>query len=185
MILLLLADGFEETEALVPLDLLKRARLNVQTVGITGKVVTGAHGIPVTADLSPRDIKDKIDLLILPGGMPGAKNLDESPAVDRLIEKTQSDGGRLAAICAAPMILGHRGLLRGKRAVCFPGFENELKGATVTNARVETDGNITTAVGMGAAYEFGLALIACLLGRAAAETVKRSALIPDGVTIPD
>ena len=89
MILLLLADGFEETEALVPLDLLKRARLNVQTVGITGKVVTGAHGIPVTADLSQRDIKDKIDLLILPGGMPGAKNLDESPAVDRLIEKTQ------------------------------------------------------------------------------------------------
>ena len=185
MILLLLADGFEETEALVPLDLLKRAKCNVQTVGITGKTVTGAHGIPVTADLSPREIKGKIDLLILPGGMPGAKNLDESPDVDRLIEKTQSDGGRLAAICAAPMILGHRGLLKGKRAVCFPGFENELKGATLTKSRVETDGNITTAVGMGAAYEFGLALIACLLGRGAAEAVKRSALIPEQIAIPD
>ena len=185
MILLLLADGFEETEALVPFDLLKRAKCEVQTVGITGKTVTGAHGIPVTADLSPRDVKGKIDALILPGGMPGAKNLDESPDVDRLIEKTVADGGRLAAICAAPMILGHRGLLKGKRAVCFPGFESELKGATVTKARVENDGMITTAVGMGAAYEFGLALISRLKGRDAAESVKRSALIPDGVTIPD
>ena len=185
MILLLLADGFEETEALVPLDLLKRAKCDVGTVGITGKTVTGAHGIPVTTDLSPRDIKGKIDLLILPGGMPGTKNLDESPDVDRLIEKTRSDGGRLAAICAAPMVLGRRGLLKGKRAVCFPGFENELAGASVLRSRVVTDGKITTAVGMGAAYEFGLELISLLLGRAAAESVKRSALIPEQIAIPD
>ena len=178
MILLLLADGFEETEALVPFDLLRRAKLDVRTVGITGKTVTGAHGIAVTAQLSPRDVKGKIDALILPGGMPGAKNLDNSSDVDRLIEQPVADGGHLAAICAAPMVLGHRGFLAGKRAVCFPGFENELKGATVTNARVETDGNITTAVGMGAAYEFGLELISVLAGRDAAEAVRRSALIP-------
>ena len=178
MILLLLADGFEETEALVPYDLLCRAKLDVKTVGITGKTVTGAHGIAVTAQLSPRDVKGKIDALILPGGMPGAKNLDGSSDVDRLIEKTLADGGHLAAICAAPMVLGHRGLLAGKRAVCFPGFEGELTGAIPCRERVVTDGKITTAVGMGAAYEFGLELISRLAGRETAETVQRSALIP-------
>ena len=179
MIYLLLADGFEETEALVPLDLLRRAKLDVKTVGITGKTVTGSHGIAVAADIPPRDAKEKIDALILPGGMPGTKNLDASRDVDRLIEKTISDGGRLAAICAAPLVLGRRGLLSGKRAVCFPGFENELTGSTVTKNRVETDGNVTTAVGMGAAYEFGLELIACLAGRDAALSVGRSSLIPE------
>ena len=178
MILLLLADGFEETEALVPLDLLRRGKLDVRTVGITGKTVTGAHGIAVTAQLSPRDVKGKIDALILPGGMPGAKNLDNSSDVDRLIEQTVADGGHLAAICAAPMVLGHRGFLAGKRAVCFPGFESELTGAIRTENRVETDGKVTTAVGMGAAYEFGLELISVLAGRDAAEAVRRSALIP-------
>ena len=178
MILLLLADGFEETEALVPFDLLCRAKLDVRTVGITGKTVTGAHGIAVTAQLSPRDVKGKIDALILPGGMPGAKNLDNSSDVDRLIGQTVADGGHLAAICAAPMVLGHRGLLAGKRAVCFPGFESELTGAIRTENRVETDGKVTTAVGMGAAYEFGLELISVLAGSATAEAVRRSALIP-------
>ena len=178
MVSILLATGFEETEALVPYDLLRRAKLDVRTVGITGKTVTGAHGIAVTAQLAPRDVKGKIDALILPGGMPGAKNLDTSSDVDRLIEKTVSDGGRLAAICAAPMVLGHRGLLSGKRAVCFPGFESELTGAISSRERVVTDGKITTAVGMGAAYEFGLELISVLSGSETAEAVRRSALIP-------
>ena len=185
MILLLLADGFEETEALVPLDLLRRGKCDVKTVGVTGKTVTGAHGISVTADISPRDARGKIDALILPGGMPGTLNLDGSPDVDRLIEKTLADGGRLAAICAAPLILGRRGLLKGKRAVCFPGFENELTGAIPSEKRVETDGVITTSVGMGAAYEFGLALLALLAGRETAEQVRRSSLIPEQIAIPD
>ncbi|MBP5610146.1 MAG: DJ-1/PfpI family protein [Clostridia bacterium] len=185
MILLLLADGFEETEALVPLDLLRRGKCDVKTVGITGKTVCGAHGIPVTADLVPNDVRGKIDALILPGGMPGTTNLDASPDVDRLIEKTLSDGGRLAAICAAPLILGRRGLLTGKRAVCFPGFESELTGAVKTNARVVTDGNVTTAVGMGAAYEFGLALLSLLAGKQTAEQVRVSSLIPPTIAIPD
>ena len=185
MILLLLADGFEETEALVPLDLLRRGKCDVKTVGITGKTVVGAHGIAVTADLSPKEATGKIDALILPGGMPGTTNLDASREVDRLIEKTQSDGGRLAAICAAPLVLGRRGLLAGKRAVCFPGFENELKGAVASKKRVETDGKVTTAVGMGAAYEFGLALLALFKGKETAERVRVSSLIPDAIPIPD
>ena len=185
MILLLLADGFEETEALVPLDLLRRGKCDVKTVGITGKTVVGAHGIAVTADLLPSDARGKIDALILPGGMPGTTNLDASPDVDRLIERTLSYGGRLAAICAAPLVLGRRGLLKGKRAVCFPGFESELTGAVRTNARVVTDGNVTTAVGMGAAYEFGLALLSLLAGKKTAEQVRVSSLIPDGIKVPD
>ena len=185
MILLLLADGFEETEALVPLDLLRRGKCDVKTVGITGKTVVGAHGIAVTADLSPKDVLGKIDALILPGGMPGTSNLDVSPDVDRLIRQTLSDGGRLAAICAAPLVLGRRGLLVGKRAVCFPGFENELRGAIKSDKRVETDGSVTTAVGMGAAYEFGLALLSLLAGRETAEAVRLSSLIPDGITVPE
>ena len=185
MILLLLADGFEETEALVPLDLLRRGKLEVRTVGITGKTVTGAHGIAVTADLVPKAVSGTIDALILPGGMPGTTNLDASRDVDRLIDKTLSDGGRLAAICAAPIVLGRRGLLDGKRAVCFPGFENQLRGAIKSDKRVETDGNVTTAVGMGAAYEFGLALLSLLAGRKTAEQVRVSSLIPESVKIPD
>ncbi|MBO4283821.1 MAG: DJ-1/PfpI family protein [Clostridia bacterium] len=185
MILLLLADGFEETEALVPLDLLRRGKCDVKTVGITGKTVSGAHGIAVTADLLPKEVAGKIDALILPGGMPGTTNLDASPDVDRLIEKTLSNGGRLAAICAAPMVLGRRGLLQNKRAVCFPGFESELKGAILSNKRIETDGNVTTAVGMGAAYEFGLALLSLLAGNQTAEQVRVSSLIPPAITIPD
>lgn len=183
MILLLLADGFEETEALVPLDLLRRGKLDVRTVGITGKTVVGSHGIAVTADLLPKDVGGKIDALILPGGMPGTTNLDSSKDVDRFIQKTLADGGRLAAICAAPLVLGRRDLLKGKRAVCFPGFESELKGSIRSDKRVETDGNVTTAVGMGAAYEFGLALLAALAGREAAEKVRSSSLIP--IPIPD
>jgi len=185
MILLLLADGFEETEALVPLDLLRRGKLDVKTVGITGKTVTGAHGIPVTADLVPKEVSGKIDALILPGGMPGTTNLDASPDVDRLIEKTVADAGRLAAICAAPLVFGRRGLLAGKRAVCFPGFEAELKGAVPSKKRVETDGLVTTAVGMGAAFEFGLALLSLLAGKRTAEQVRSSSLIPREIEIPD
>ena len=185
MILLLLADGFEETEALVPLDLLRRGKLEVKTVGITGKTVLGAHGIAVTADLVPKQVSGKIDALILPGGMPGTTNLDKSKEVDRLIDKTRADGGRLAAICAAPLVLGRRGLLQGKRAVCFPGFESELKGAIPSDKRVETDGSVTTAVGMGAAYEFGLALLSLLAGQTVAEQVRVSSLIPESVKIPD
>lgn len=164
MITVLLADGFEEIEALTPVDMLRRAGKKVVTVGITGKTVTGAHGIAVIADCEPKDLPhDKIECLILPGGMPGTKNLDESPETDALINRTLSDGGRLAAICAAPSVLGKRGLLRGKKATCYPSFERFLEGATTSTEKVVTDENVTTSRGAGTAMDFALELVSLLV----------------------
>lgn len=164
MITVLLADGFEEIEALTPVDMLRRAGKNVVTVGITGKTVTGAHGIPVIADCEPKDLPHgKIECLILPGGMPGTKNLDASPETDALINRTLSDGGRLAAICAAPSVLGKRGLLRGKKATCYPSFERFLEGATASTEKVVTDENVTTSRGAGTAMDFALELVSLLV----------------------
>ena len=176
MIYLLLAAGFEECEALVPLDLLRRAGLSVKTVAVTAGPVTGSHGITVAADIPATGANEPIDLLILPGGMPGTKNLDASPHVDRLIARAQADGGHIAAICAAPMILGKRGLLRGKEAVCYPGFEEYLTGARLSDRRVVTDGKVITAAGMGVALDFGLALVAALKGEEAANALRAAVL---------
>ncbi|MBQ8174552.1 MAG: DJ-1/PfpI family protein [Clostridia bacterium] len=178
MIYLLLAAGFEECEALVPADLLRRAGLVVKTVAITAGPVTGSHGITVQADIPASEANEPIDLLILPGGMPGTKNLDDSPHVDKLIERTMAESGHIAAICAAPMILGKRGLLRGKEAVCYPGFERYLEGAQLSDRRVVTDGNISTAVGMGAAGEFGLELVSILTSREEANELAKAAMLP-------
>lgn len=163
MIYMLLANGFEEVEALAPLDMLRRAELDAKTVSIEKeKVVLGAHGIPIVADLMPSEVEKDISLLILPGGMPGAERLDASPITDEFIEKTAKSGGRYAAICAAPLVFGKREMLRGKNAVCYPGFEKYLLGATLSHERVVTDGSFTTAVGMGAAIEFGAELVRLL-----------------------
>ena len=173
MIYLLLADGFEEVEALTPLDLLRRAGKEVKTVSITEeRVVMGAHGISVLADITKNELCDACDeMLILPGGMPGTLHLDASPVTDRLIGEVLAHGGHIAAICAAPSILGKRQLLQGKRAVCYPGFEKDLSGAEVLNTSVVTDGNITTATGAGVAVLFGGALVDVLCGREAAKAL--------------
>ncbi len=165
-IALLLAQGFEEVEALTPLDVLRRAGITVDTVGIGSKEIIGAHNIAIIADItdSQADI-DSYDAVILPGGMPGAKNLDKSDFVSDIIASVNERGGILAAICAAPMILGHRGLLEGKRAVCYPGFESELTGATILSKGVVTDGNVTTARGMGVALEFSKELVSLICGK--------------------
>jgi 4-methyl-5(b-hydroxyethyl)-thiazole monophosphate biosynthesis len=179
MIYVLLADGFEEIEALAPVDILRRAGLAVQTVGITGRTVYGAHGIAVEADIAPEEASEPLDLLMLPGGMPGASNLDQAPAVDALLERAVREGTHIGAICAAPFILGKRGLLAGKQAVCYPGFEDQLLCATYCpDKRVITDGRITTAVGMGAACEFGLALLAALGKEEQAQAIAKAAFIP-------
>ena len=165
MVIIMLADGFEELEALSPLDILLREEIETKTVGITGKVVTGTHGVKVYADLLPGEVDlDKIEAVIFPGGMPGAVNLDASPFTDIAIEAALKNSARLAAICAAPLVLGRRGLLAGKTATCFPGFENELKGATVSNLAVITSGNITTAKNFEAAFAFGKELASLLRG---------------------
>ena len=177
MIYMFLANGFEEVEALCPLDLLRRAGCDVTTVGIGGDTVLGAHGIAVHADLPDTMYRDSHpEMIILPGGMPGTRHLDESRTVDAALRAAASSGAYLAAICAAPMVLGKRGYLNGKKAVCFPGFEEHLTGATLPDdgARVVCDGKVITAKGMGVALEFGLALVRALKGDAVAEQIRTS-----------
>ena len=171
MIYVFLADGFEEIEALTPVDMLRRAGVPVKTVCIypdrANRVVMGSHNIPVTADLTAAEAENipaELAMVILPGGMPGSKNLDESALVDTYLQYASDKRLYIAAICAAPMVLGRRGLLDGKRAVCYPGFENELKGAAVTESAVEIDGTIVTACGMGAAVKFGGVLVRLMKG---------------------
>ncbi len=176
MICIFLADGFEEIEALTPLDIFRRAGLEAITASV-GKErrVRGAHNIEVMADLSADQVDfSKLTLVLFPGGMPGAENLDASPFTDEAIEAVMKNGGRIAAICAAPLILARRGLLDGKRAVCYPGFEAELKGAKIQSAPVVTDGNITTSRGMGSALAFALELTSLLADDDAAKKIFRS-----------
>lgn len=164
MIIVLIANGFEEIEALTPVDMFRRAGLEIKTVGVNGLVATGAHGIKISCDALPEDIDlDSLTMAVFPGGMPGATNLDASPFTDRVIEAVLKNGSRLAAICAAPLVLGHRGLLNGKKATCYPGFESELIGATVINEAVVTDGNITTGRGMEYSLPFAKELVSLAL----------------------
>ena len=179
MVYVFLANGFEEVEALAPIDLLRRAAIPTTVVGVGSEYIRGSHGIVVKADITdvcfaPTDI----DAVILPGGMPGASNLDACEAVDIAL-KAAVDGGKIVgAICAAPFVLGKRGYLCGKRATCFPGFEAELLGAGVSGARVERDGNIITAIGMGAAMEFGLMLVAAIKDEETASQLSKATLSP-------
>ena len=176
MVYLLLADGFEEIEALMPLDLMRRAGLEVTTVGIGGKDITGSHGITVKADITDSDLADNApECVILPGGMPGTKNLDASPVVHKALDDALENNSLICAICAAPMILGKRGILRGKKATCFPGFEEYLEGATV-GGRAVRDGQVITGIGMGAALEFGIEIVAALKGREEAEKLAAAVL---------
>ncbi len=173
-----LADGFEEVEALCPLDILRRAGIEVTTVGVGGKdLIRGAHGIIVHADIPDIMYRDSApDMIILPGGMPGSSNLDESRIVDSALRAAHRHGKFLAAICAAPMVLGKRGYLEGKRAVCFPGFEEHLRGADLTvDSALVRDENVITAKGMGVAFDFGLELVRCLKDDGTAEKIKSSA----------
>ena len=179
MIYMFLANGFEEVEALCPLDLLRRAGRSVTTVGVGGDTVVGSHGITVHADIPDTMYRDCApDMIILPGGMPGTRHLDASPTVESALRAARSHDSLIAAICAAPMILGKRGFLEGKRAVCFPGFEEYLTGATLPTdgTRVVRDGRIITAAGMGVALDFGLALVAALEGEEAADALRASVL---------
>lgn len=180
MIYVFLADGFEEVEALAPVDLLRRTGLTVQTVGVTGKVVTGSHGVAVAADILPEAVvlDDAVEAVVLPGGMPGASNLDASPVVQAAVDFAAQNGKLVCAICAAPFILGKKGLLSGKRATCFPGFEEQLCGARVTGEFVSQDGQYITAKGMGAAVDFGLAVVKALCGAEAAAQLRAAIQAP-------
>lgn len=179
MVYVLLAEGFEEIEALAPVDILRRGGVEVRTVGITGKTVCGSHGIPVIADILPDEVANDMEMLVFPGGLPGSDHLHASAESDRLIAMAKKKGAHIAAICAAPYLLGLRGLLEGKCATCYPDdkFRSRLLGASVSDERVVTDGLITTGAGMGAAQEFGLRLLALLRGEEAARKIATGALI--------
>ena len=174
MFYLFLADGFEETEAIAPLDIMRRADLEVYTVGVGAKVITGAHGIPVVCDVIDCEVGPDSDVegIILPGGMPGTLNLEKAASVSKFIEYANDNGLLIAAICAAPSILGHKGLLKDKKATCFPGFEEQLLEAKVQNASVVTDGNIITAMGAGVALKFGLEIVKYVKGEGEANHLK-------------
>ena len=170
MIVVFLANGFEEIEALATVDVLRRADLSVLTVGVGGKTATGAHGIVVTADCADTDpLPEEVQAVILPGGLPGTTNLEASPVVQAYLEKADAQGALLGAICAAPSVLGHKGLLRGKRATCYPGYEDDLLGAVCTGESVVTDGRVITAKGAGVSVDFGLAVVAALVSPAVAK----------------
>ena len=173
MFYIFLADGFEEVEALAPVDILRRAKIPVTTVGVGGELIRGSHNICVKADICIDDLVlgEDTEGVILPGGMPGTRNLDASAAVRSAVTYCADRGLCVCAICAAPSVLGHMGLLRGKRATCFPGFEGELDGALTTGEKVTADGNIITAKGAGCALEFGFAITALARGQEAADAV--------------
>lgn len=175
MIYVCLADGFEEMEAIAPIDILRRAELPVQTVGITGPFIRGAHGIVVEADLMADQMEfSKMEALVLPGGMPGTLHLEQSKEVQGAIDAAVKQECYLCAICAAPSILGHKHLLEGRRAVCFPGYEQELYGARLSGDLVVTDGKLITAKGAGAALEFGLQIVAEMAGKEKSEKIRAS-----------
>lgn len=172
------ADGFEEIEGLTVVDLMRRAGAQVQMVSISdGLAVKGSHGIEIKADTFFEDVDfGQADLLVLPGGMPGTLHLGEHQGLTKLLTETVAQGKRVAAICAAPSVLGGLGLLKGKRAVCYPGFEDKLTGAQVGTEEVVTDGNITTSRGLGTAIPFALELISLLFGQEKAEEIGASVI---------
>lgn len=161
MITVFLANGFEEVEAITPVDIMRRSGLDVRTVSIyDSPMVTGAHKVPIQADMVFCQVDfSQVDLIVLPGGLPGSTNLDACEPLCQAIKKHTEGGKPVAAICAAPLVLGHLGLLVGRKATCYPGVEPELTGATCTGAMVEVDGNIITGKGPAAAFEFGYTLV--------------------------
>ena len=178
-IFVFLATGFEEIEALTPVDVLRRAGLNVQTVSVMEEqTVSGAHGVPVLADKMFAEINpEDAEMILLPGGLPGATNLNEHAGLSELILNFASAGKPLAAICAAPLVFGNRGLLAGKKATCYPGFETYLQGAEYTANLVEVDGNFITGKGPGAALEFAFAIVEKYCGAAKVQELKQGMMI--------
>ena len=174
MLYMFFANGFEEVEAIAALDVIRRAGIDIKSVGVGSKTVTGSHGITVVCDVTNDEIKsfDGVDGVILPGGMPGTTNLYADETFNKAVDYCAENNLLLAAICAAPLILGRKNLLNGKEAICFPGFEDELIGAAISDDYVCTCDNIITARGMGSAVNFGVAIVAYFKGQDFAAELK-------------
>lgn len=173
MVYAFLADGFEEVEALMVVDILRRAGIETVTVSVSDNYeVKSSHNILIKADALIKDVDfDKAELIFLPGGIPGTPNLAACKTLVDNIKDFNNKGKRLAAICAAPSILGELGILEGKLVSCYPGYEDSLKGATYKREKVITDGNVTTARGLGAAIDMGLELVAILKSKDEADSI--------------
>lgn len=175
MVYVFLADGFEIIEALAPVDMLRRAKIDVKTVGVSSEIVTSSCGVGVKCDMTidEFDFYD-VEAVVLPGGMPGTLNLENSSAVQKVIDNANNTNAFICAICAAPSILGHKGLLSGKKAVCFPGFENTLEGCESCCEYVVTDGKFITAKGAGVCIDFGLEIVKQLRGGELSDEIRKS-----------
>lgn len=173
-VLVFFADGFEEIEALTVVDIVRRAGVDISMISIDGsKQVTGSHGITVAMDESIYDVNfADADMIVLPGGMPGTRNLEANDDLMRNVDDFCSSNRYVAAICAAPTILGHRGLLVGKKACCYPGMEDQLQGAEVTKDKVTVADKIITSRGMGTAIPFALKIVELLVDKDAADKLS-------------
>ena len=178
MVYMLLGTGFEETEAIAPLDLLRRANIEVVTVGLNGKIIKGSHGIGVEADLEigQADFSDA-EMIILPGGLGGVASIKACPAALDAVRHAYETGKYVAAICAGPTILASLGITDGKNATCYPGCESQMGSANMVTAAAVTDGKVITGTSAGCAIPFGLALIAALKGQEAADAVEKQIVI--------
>ena len=178
MVYVHLAEGFEEVEAMTIIDLLRRADIETETVSITGRLpVTGAHGIEVVADILFDDaVYGTCEMIVLPGGMPGATNLDAHEGLREKIFSFHNQGKKLAAICAAPLVLGHAGVLKGKKATCYPSFEKELEGAETSEDPVVSDQGVITSRGPATAMAFALKLIEELKSKETADEIASGLL---------
>lgn len=177
-----LLPGFEEIEAVTIIDVLRRAELRVLVASTAPGPVRGSHDIEVTADTALAAVAaDAVDMIALPGGMPGATNLARDPEVQRLIRELAAAGKYTTAVCAAPIALAAAGVHRGKRVTCFPGFEPQLEGGTVVEDRVVVDGTLVTSRGPGTALEFALALVGVLCGETARAEMARGMLVSSRV----
>ncbi|MBO5559616.1 DJ-1 family glyoxalase III [Ruminococcus sp.] len=175
MVYVFLANGFEELEALAPIDILRRAGVEVVTVGVDSTEITASHKVVFNADTTVDKITldDKLEMIVLPGGMPGTLNLENNDYVQAAIDYCVKNDKYVSAICAAPSILGHKGLLKGRNAVCFPGFEKDLEGAEIAEIGVAEDGKFITAKGAGVCIEFALKLVEKLVSAEKADEIKR------------
>lgn len=176
MIYCFLADGFEEVEALSPVDMLIRAEKEVKLVGVGSQYITGSHNITVKADITDDEITldGSLEAVILPGGMPGTLNLENNTNVQKAIDYCAENGIYLCAICAAPSILGHKELLKNRQAIAFPGFEKDLYGANISDKHVVTDGKFITAKGAGVAIEFGLEIVKNVVSPEVSNKIRKS-----------
>lgn len=170
-----LATGFEDIEALIPVDIFRRGGIDIKTVSITGeKMVESAHGVKIEADMlfEEADLRDA-SLLMLPGGLPGATNLRDHSGVCNAMLTQFKQGGMVAAICAAPIVLGKMGILEGKRATCYPGFEGELTGAEYTAELFTVDGNVITGEGPAATFPYAYALLEQFLSKERVDEIRK------------